>query len=57
MLNVYQKQGKMQHSRLSNLWYVIQHPLGPSRGVDSFANHQESVEKRLGEMNARVRTD
>jgi hypothetical protein len=41
-------------SRLNNLWYAIQHPLGPSRELGSYANHQESVEKLIREMKARV---
>ena len=31
------------NSRLDSLWYAIQHPLGPSRELGSYANHQESV--------------
>jgi hypothetical protein len=31
----------------------MQHPLGPSRELGSYANHQESVEKLIREMNAR----
>lgn len=42
------------NSRLDNLWYSIQHPLGPSRELGSYANHQESVEQLIREMNARV---
>jgi hypothetical protein len=44
--------GKM-NSRLESLWYVIQHPLGPSRELGSYENHQEIVEKLIREMNAR----
>src|SRR5579875_268523 len=44
--------GKM-NSRLESLWYAIQHPLGPSRELGSYANHQTSVEKLTREMNAR----
>jgi hypothetical protein len=42
------------NSRLDNFWYSIQHPLGPPREVDSYANRQESVEQLIREMNARV---
>jgi len=42
------------NSRLDNLWYAIQHPLGPSRELGSYANHQESVEQLIREMNARA---
>ena len=42
------------NSRLENLWYAIQHPLGPSRELGSYANHQESVEQLIREMNARA---
>ena len=45
------------NSRLGNLWYVIQHPLGPPRELDSYAHHQESVEQLIREMNARVHSD
>ena len=45
------------NSRLGNLWYVIQHPLGPSRELDSYAHHQESVEQLIREMNARLHSD
>ena len=41
------------NSRLDNLWYAIQHPLGPSRELGSYANHQKSVEKLLREMKER----
>lgn len=41
-------------SRIDNFWYSIQHPLGPSRELGSYANHQESVEQLIREMNARV---
>jgi hypothetical protein len=41
-------------SRINNFWYLIQHPLGPSRELGSYANHQESVEQLIREMNARV---
>jgi hypothetical protein len=36
------------------MWYSIQHPLGPSRELGTYANHQESVEKLIREMKARV---
>ena len=42
------------NSRLENFWYSIQHPLGPPRELDSYANRQESVEQLIREMNARV---
>jgi hypothetical protein len=48
---------KKMNSRLDNLWYAIQHPLGPSRELGSYANHQESVEKLIREMKARVHPD
>jgi hypothetical protein len=44
-------------SRLNNLWYAIQHPLGPSRELGSYAHHQESVENLIREMEARVHPD
>jgi hypothetical protein len=42
------------NSHFDSLWYAIQHPLGPSRELGSYANHQESVEQLIREMNARV---
>jgi hypothetical protein len=42
------------NSNFDNFWYSIQHPLGPSRELGSYANHQESVEQLIREMNARV---
>jgi len=42
------------NSRLDTFWYSIQHPLGPPRELDSYANRQESVEQLIREMNARV---
>jgi hypothetical protein len=42
------------NNRLDNILYAIQHPLGPSRELGSYANHQESVEQLIREMNARV---
>jgi hypothetical protein len=42
------------NSRLESIWYAIEHPLGPSRELGSYANHQESVEQLIREMNARV---
>jgi hypothetical protein len=42
------------NSRLNNFWYAIEHPLGPSRELGSYANHQESVEQLIREMNERV---
>jgi hypothetical protein len=44
-------------SRFERFWYAIEHPLGPSRELGSYANHQESVEKLIREMNARVHSD
>jgi hypothetical protein len=41
-------------SNFDSLWCAIQHPLGPSRELGSYANHQESVEQLIREMNARV---
>ena len=45
------------NSRFGNLWYAIQHPLGPSRELGSYANHQDSAEQLIREMNARVQSD
>jgi hypothetical protein len=45
------------NSHLDDLWYAMQHPLGPSRGLDSYDNHQESVEKLIREMETRVHPD
>jgi hypothetical protein len=45
------------NSRLESIWYAIEHPLGPSRELGSYANHQESVEKLIREMEARVHSD
>ncbi|MDT5174013.1 MAG: hypothetical protein QOG37_1264 [Mycobacterium sp.] len=45
------------NSRFDSLWYAIQHPLGPSRELGSYANHQKSVEKLIREMKARVHPD
>jgi hypothetical protein len=42
------------NSNFDSLRYAIQHPLGPSRELGSYANHQESVEQLIREMNARV---
>ena len=42
------------NNRLDTFWYSIQHPLGPPRELDSYANRQESVEQLIREMNARV---
>jgi len=42
------------NSRIDNLLYAIQHPLGPSRELGSYANHQESVEQLIREMKARA---
>ncbi len=41
------------NSRLERLWYAIQHPLGPSRELGSYENHQKSAEKLVRDMNAR----
>jgi hypothetical protein len=48
--------GKM-NSRFERFWYAIEHPLGPSRELGSYASHQESVEKLIREINARVHSD
>jgi hypothetical protein len=45
------------NSRLDSIWYAIQHPLGPSRELGSYENHQKSVDKLIGEMKKRVQTD
>ena len=45
------------NSRLDSIWYAIQHPLGPSRELGLYANHQKSVEKLIREMKARVHPD
>jgi hypothetical protein len=45
------------NSRFESIWYAIEHPLGPSRELGSYANHQESVEKLIREMDARVPSD
>lgn len=42
------------NSRIDSIWYSLQHPLGPSRELGSYANHQESAEQLIREMNARV---
>ena len=42
------------NSRIDNFWYSLQHPLGPSRELGSYANHQESVEQLIRDMNARA---
>ena len=47
------KERKM-NSRLESYWYAVQHPLGPSRELGSYDNHQESVERLIREMTARV---
>jgi hypothetical protein len=47
------KRNRKMNSRLESLWYAMQHPLGPSRELGSYANHQESVEKLIRVMNAR----
>jgi len=41
------------NSRFESFWYAIQHPLGPSRELGSYANHQESVDKLIRVMDAR----
>ena len=38
---------------VEDLWYTMQHPLGPSRESGSYENHQESVEKLVRQMNGR----
>jgi hypothetical protein len=48
---------KKMNSRLDSFWYAIQHPLGPSRELGSYANHQKSVEKLIREMTARATVD
>jgi hypothetical protein len=45
------------NSLIENIWYAIEHPLGPSRELGSYANHQESVERLIREMDARVHSD
>jgi hypothetical protein len=45
------------NSRLESIWYAIEHPLGPSRELGSYTSHQESVEKLIREMEARVHSD
>jgi hypothetical protein len=45
------------NSRFESIWYAIEHPLGPSRELGSYANHQESVEKLIREMDARVHSN
>src|ERR1700730_15822614 len=45
---------RKMNSRFERFWYAIEHPLGPSRELGSYANHRESVEKLIREMNARV---
>jgi hypothetical protein len=40
--------------RLSNILYAIEHPLGPSRELGSYANHQKSVEELIRKIEARV---
>jgi hypothetical protein len=42
------------NSRIDNFWYSLMHPLGPSRELGTYANHQESAEQLIREMNARV---
>jgi hypothetical protein len=42
------------NSRLDSIWYAIQHPLGPSRELGSYENHQKSVETLIREMKSRV---
>jgi hypothetical protein len=51
------KTGSNMNSRLEGFWYALQHPLGPSRELGTYANHQESVDKLIKEMNARVHPD
>ena len=45
------------NSRLDSILYAIEHPLGPSRELGSYANNQKSVEKLIREMKARVHPD
>ncbi|MCT7661088.1 hypothetical protein [Mycobacterium deserti] len=45
------------NSRLDSLWYAIQHPLGPSRELGSYANHQDSVEELIRDMKTRVQPE
>jgi hypothetical protein len=45
------------NSRFNSIWYAIQHPLGPSRELGSYVNHQKSVEKLIREMKARGHRD
>jgi hypothetical protein len=42
------------NSRLDSILYAIEHPLGPSRELGSYANHQTSVENLIREIEARV---
>jgi hypothetical protein len=46
--------GKKMNSRLNRILYAIEHPLGPSRELGSYANHQKSVEKLIRDMEGRV---
>lgn len=43
--------------RLNNFLYAIEHPLGPSRELGSYANHQKSVEKLIRKIETRVHPD
>ena len=45
------------NSRLDSILYAIEHPLGPSRELGSYANHQTSVENLIREIEARVHPD
>lgn len=50
--NTYGSRKKM-NSRLDRILYAIEHPLGPSRELGSYANHQKSVENLIRDMEAR----
>jgi hypothetical protein len=42
------------NSRIDNFWYPLLHPLGPSRELGPYANHQESAEQLIRDMNERI---
>ncbi|BBZ34641.1 hypothetical protein [Mycolicibacterium confluentis] len=44
-------------TRLGGFWYALQHPLGPSRELDSHADRQKSVEKFIREMRTEENPD
>jgi len=41
-------------NRLESILYAIEHPLGPSRELGSYANHQKSVENLVRAIETRV---